>query len=441
MNRQSLSIRKWTKTTVNHVPFRLAALVVMTMVLLAGNLSVSQAADGRSGTSPAQSRIGSGTVLEGDKVLAGTQISNEGEVKGDLVMAGQNADMQGTVGGDLLAVGSDLSVSGKIAGSLRSASGNLLMSGTVGRNLTSISGTATLTENSIVNGNLYLAGETAILQGTVMGKVWVGASAVTLSGTFNGDVTVESMQNARETKAKLIILPGTVIKGTLQYKGSVEPTIPADASIGKYSFTKAEPSLKTERKAHFGWKQIVRDLLTVLLLYLVALLLLKLFPGFFTRPARFLQEKPLAAAGVGVAALGVSVATVIMTFIFSCIAIFLFKPVVALIAFQLLTTVLVLFGAFSLLPVSLWIGNLLTRGRGGVPGSLAAGLACLTFTRLLLTFLSGIPHIGFLFAVLLWLFGFAVWLLGVGSILRTVKQYHESAARGLPAVEDHLPIV
>jgi hypothetical protein len=216
--------------------------------------------------------------------------------------------------------------------------------------------------------------------------------------------------------------------------------IPAGASIGKVSFTELVPAKATARSNAFGWKQIVRNLLTVLLLYLIGLMLLRLFPGFFARPAAFLRQNAVASAGVGVAALGVSVAAVILSFLFGIIAIFLFKPVVVLTVFLLLTTLLVLFGALSLIPVSLWLGNLLTRSRGGIPGALAAGLACLTAARLLLTFLSGLPFVGSLFAVILGLMGLAVWMFGVGSMLRTVKLYHESAARGIAMADENLPV-
>lgn len=419
---------------------KMAVLLSLTMILLMVTLVGAQATEGRFGSQAADSRVGADIVLDGDKILGGTQVSNEGEITGDLVLAGQNASMQGIVGGDLLAVGSDLSVSGKVSGSLRSASGNLLLSGEVGRNLTSFSGTATLAENSVVNGNLYLLADSALLQGNVIGKTWVAASTVTLSGTFQGDVTIASMQKGREINTKLIVMPGAVIKGTLHYSGAAEPVLPAGASVGKMNFTKVEPANNTDRRSIFGWKQIVRSLLTVLLLYLTALLLLRMFPGFFTRPAGYLRQNPFSAAGVGIAALGVSVAAVIMSLLFAIVAIFLFKPVVILMVSLLLTTLIVILGAFSVLPVSLWIGNLLTRGRGGVPGALATGLACLTFIRLLLAYLAGLPLVGVGFAVILGLFGFAVWLLGTGAILHTVKLYHESAARGLTPMEDPLRI-
>jgi hypothetical protein len=431
---------KNVRSSNRHMMNRVAVLVLLASVLLSGTMLHARAAVDGDVARPAESRVGAGTIFEGDKLLAGTQISNEGEIKGDLVMAGQNGDMQGTVGGDLLAVGSDLSVSGKVLGSLRSGSGNLLLSGEVGRNLTSFSGTATLTENSIVRGNLYLVGETAILQGTITGTAWVAASTVTLSGTFLGDVTVEAMQRGNDIKTNLVVMPGTVIKGTLAYHGTSESSIPSDASIGRVKFTKVAPAKETARTDVFGWKQMVRSLLTVLLLYLIGLLLLRLFSGFFARPAAYLRQNPFAVAGVGVAALGVSVAAVIMSFLFGLIAIFLFKPVVVLTVSLLLTTVIVLFGALSMLPVSLWLGNLLTRGRGGIPGALAAGLACLTIIRLLLVFLSGLPVIGIVFAVILGLFGIAVWLLGTGAMLRTVKLYHESAARGLSMADETLPV-
>ncbi len=366
---------------------------------------------------------------ESDKLLQGTQVTADGTVAGDLLLLGQNVSMHGRVGGDLLGLATELSVSGTTEGNLRSISLNLTDSGTVKKNMTVFAGNANLTKESRVEGNLYLIGDGVILEGTVLGKTWVAASTVTLSGTFEGDVTVESVAHSKEKVSGLRVLPGTNIKGTLTYKGNLEPEIPEGASVGKLVFAKTELSAHKNMLEAMGWKIAVRKLLGGLLLFLLGLLLFNLFPRFFHRPAAYIGENFLATAGVGVAALGVSVGAGILLFLVAILSALFFPPVVLLILMSVPFSFMLLISFFSLLPVALWLGRMLTRSEN-IALALAAGLGTLTGLEIVLFLLSKVPVIGSVFTVLLGILGFAIWLVGTGAILKSLKLYHQAAANG-----------
>jgi len=374
----------------------------------------------------------------GDKLLSGTQVSHEGSVTGDLAIVGQNAAMMGYVGGDLLAMASDLAVSGEVDSNVRSISMNLTVSGDVNKNMSSVGGTITLTNTSHIKGNLYVAGESVSLKGIVDGKTWAAGSSIVLSGTFAGDVHVESAVNGKSDTSSLTVMPGTVIEGTLYYKGNMAPVIPSDATVGKVEFTEQTAHHSKNTMEASGWKVAIRIVLTSLLLFLLALLLLKLFPGFFEKPADFIQSGIMTTAGVGVAALGVFVGGGILLFIITIISVFLFQPIIFFILMSIPFSVLLVFGYFATLPVALYIGRLVSRRMVkviSIPGVLAIGIGILTVVKVALLLLAGLPGVGGVIAFFGGLLGFVVWILGTGANVRGMKVFFQAANKGIQPVE------
>lgn len=358
---------------------------------------------------------------EGDRIFRDTRLGEGGSVSGDLALVGKSAVMEGTVGGDLLVIAADLEVSGLVEGDLRSVSGTLDIAGTVGKNVTSAAGRVTLTEEGIVEGNLYLIAETAELAGNVKGNTNVIAGRIVLSGTFYGDVSLTHTQGGKNASMP-VILPGTVIAGTLEYRAENEIELPAGVSIGELAFIRTSPTPHGMRRADLTGIVVMRQILSMLLLYLFSLILIRVFPRYFKQSELALKENLPAVTGMGAAFFGLTLLYAILLIPLGIAAALLFQPVVMISALLFLISVIIFSSILALIPVSLMLGNLIIKDRWGAPASLAIGLGILTTLRILSLLFAVILRTGpplIVFESIVW---FAIGLAGTGSLLWSLKE-------------------
>ncbi len=376
---------------------------------------------------------------DGDRLMTDAHLVMNGEVTGDLVAIGQYLSVPGRVGGDLLSAATEIQVDGDIAGSLRSASTALALRGRIGRNVSSIAAKVHVSETAVVAGSAYLFADTVVVSGAIHGNLMVHTQRLELSGHVTGDVTLRGTDKA--AMPTLLLAPGTVIDGTLRYpEGTVvlraEPVAGdagavADAIVAAEEVLPVPVSSRESQMERLGLKWGLRLVLSTLLLYLVALGLLRLYPGFFAYPTTCLGTRPAAVFGGGLAFFGILVAGLILLLLVSLLAMLLFNPVVV-VALGLLLSFVFVFSLFlSTLPVALWLGDALQHGRGSIPGALALGMGVLTAARLLLHILGSVSALAPFVAIVVALGSFLVWIAGSGALLQGVRYHHEKAAIGL----------
>ena len=412
----------------------------------------------------------------GDRFSAEPHLVMEGEVTGDLVATGQIVSVPGNVGGDLLVVSTELHTNGSISGNLRSVSTVLELQGHVERNISSYASRVHFTEIATVNGNVYLLADTAYLAGSVRGNLTVFAQKLELAGHFEGDVTLRGSTN--KSPLMLLLHPGTVIEGTLRYPegtvvlrnrdaagaatngtdgaaggdgGSVNGTDGAGGSVDGTAASAgtdasaaekllpapvvgAEEVVPVSEKQEKGWmkwtglKWAIRQILSALLLYLTALVLFRLYPGFFAYPARFLRSRPKSVIGSGLAFFGILAAGGLLLLIAGILAALLFSPMIVVAMVLLILVVFVFSQLLSVVPVALWLGEQLQRGRGSIPGALATGMGVLTAIRLLLRILGSVSFLEPVASIVAVVGGFLIWIVGTGALLQGIRLHHEKAA-------------
>lgn len=396
---------------------RLRFFACLVLLVLLGGTLVAFAAD----DNPI---ISEGQVHESDFIAAGSTVTNNGAIKGDMIVGAQTVSMRGTVEGDVIAAAmSDIDLSGDVLGSVRVASANNInIASNIQRNLMLYGSTVIVNENAVIGRNAYLSGGTIKSLGTVKGDTDITGSVVTLGGTYEGNVTVHNMTEG----SILEIKPGTVITGKLTYKGVTDYNLPSEVRIGSYEYVKIDP-VSMQAYSAFNLMAVVRTVVTMFVYYLFALLLYKFFPRFFVRSGDFLSNKMLSAAGIGVATLGTFVGAVLLMILVFLLTIFIFKfsifgfTSLFLIFFAVVTFV------FAALPVSLWLGNKVTKGSGTVAAKLAIGLSLITALKLALDLLQMVPQVGSVFGIINFLFNAAIWLVGTGAVLKTVFDMIKSA--------------
>lgn len=175
--------------------------------------------------------IASNRDLPGETVLFGGDLTLQGRARDDLFLITKGeVDLKGAAENDLWAVAGEIRIDGKVADHARIAAfKSIIVNGKIGSSLAAYGSTIHISTNAIVGGASYLVGENLLLEGTFADAVRVQGVSVTLAGHFMTNVAINAAQN-------IILVPGTVIEGSLLYRGPSELVPPDGVDIhGKLS--------------------------------------------------------------------------------------------------------------------------------------------------------------------------------------------------------------
>jgi hypothetical protein len=394
----------------------LIAIIITILAVLASGAVLVFAADERLSVNP-------GETIEGDFITSGYSITNDGTIKGDMILFSQILSVNGQVGGDIIGYAMDMTLNGDVGGSVRVLGTNVNVSSRISRNAMIFGSITTLSESAVIMKNAYLLGGSLKCLGRVEGNTDVHCNDVTLGGTYNGDVYIHGMSQ----NSSFRILPGTVINGTLTYEGVTPFTPPGDVSVKDFRFVQINPASNPYAK-RFDLSDAVKLIITLSVYYLFALLLYKIFPRFFTRSGDFIAQKPLSSAGIGIAALGTFVGSLLLLLLLLLLTVFALKFAIFGFTGLLLFFVGIVTILFADIPVSLWLGGLISRG-SSVPARLAIGLALISAVKYALALMRDLLANGYPFGVLRFLLSAAIWLLGTGAIFNTILNIIRSANR------------
>ena len=308
-----------------------------------------------------------------------------------------------------------------IDGDLYVAGGTIIIDGTINGDLIAAGGTITV--NSTVNGNIMAAGGTVNINGEVTHAVRVIGGTLNISGTIGRDLLVAggefSMASTAEIGGDLLLGAGTAridglikgdinsgvdsltiastasIQGKLTYISENEANIQSGAQI-RGTITHKLPNVKEWLAVSIGlWGKVIGFLMTLVLGIIIVLLA----PRRVKAVTESIRTRPWASLGWGAVILVVTPIAALIV----CITI-IGLPL-GLIALALYTIAIYLTRLF----VGLLIGQLIigafkgVETRAALVGALALGLAILSLLKL-------IPFVGFFF-------GLATILFGLGAIL------------------------
>ncbi|MBI1833917.1 MAG: polymer-forming cytoskeletal protein [Candidatus Andersenbacteria bacterium] len=206
-----------------------------------------------------------------DLYLFGNVLSIEAPITGDVTSAGKSVEITGSVSQDIYAAGQSVSIMGATGDDVHVAGESVRITSEVTGDVFVAGQNLTLTEDSSVGDDLYAGGSDIIIAGKVGGDVRVASEQVTIKSTarIDGDVQVASDKDP-------IIEEGAIIGGELKriHSEVVRP--------------------KPVFQAHLAnW---VRQVVS---LFVVALLLLLIFPRVTQNLLTTMQQSPLKRLGVG----------------------------------------------------------------------------------------------------------------------------------------------
>lgn len=410
----------------------LAALIMMLVIVLSAGIVLAAVEI---------SNIESGQTFEKDWFAANQSVKNEGTIKGDMIAAGADIISTGKIEGDLIVGAANITVSGEVLGDIRSAGGVINLDGRVGKNVNMAGATINIKNNSKIDKNLYVFGEDVKIDGKVRGYTKLGAKKIVLSGEFSGDVDV-NMEEVYDssTTPTLTVLPGTVIQGTLNYKGAIEADIKEGANVKNFNWTKAPAAVKNNRehKNVFNLWHFIKMLIATVIYFLISMAFYKGFPDIFRRQGDVISKQPLNVVGVGLIALISVLGILILFIILLLLTALLASPSAVLILGGLVASIYLILFYFSSVPVSLWVGNILLKDRYSLPVRYGTGLTIITLTLYSIKLMSNIPGPGFLFTFLMVVTALAVQVVGIGAILFLWKDILSVIRRHRMVEEDNI---
>ncbi|HEX8947041.1 MAG TPA: hypothetical protein VF829_02400, partial [Candidatus Paceibacterota bacterium] len=217
--------------------------------------------------------------------LAGESVSVAAPAPADLSVAGGSVSVSAPVMGDLAALGGSVSLRGTVQGDARMLGGNLLVEAPVAGDLAVLG--ASVDDRASDAKDILAAGGSVHLGSGSRGPVSVYGGEISLAGTFDGDVRAVALD-------KLVLAPGTVIHGSLQYEASEAATIPDSVQVdGGVRYT-GSTFLPTAREAQaFVMAGIgILFLVRILGALIIAGLFAGLFPKLTNDVAREVLDRP-----------------------------------------------------------------------------------------------------------------------------------------------------
>jgi cytoskeletal protein CcmA (bactofilin family) len=377
-----------------------------------------------------------GEVFPRDKFIAAQNFRNDGLIKGDLFFWAQNASSTGTVTGDIIGAGQDVSLSGTVQGNIRAVGGSVTVSGNVMKNVIACGPVVLLTGDSRIDGSLIACGQSIAVNGKVKGNTLIYGEKITLQGEFFGDVTINNFgidkqdRDDWDLKDSLTVLPGTVVHGTLKYKGSTAD-IQKGARVADFKWTKTKtaPDKGISRETGKHIQDFVKLLFTTVVLFLIGLMLYKSFPAVFTGMGDFSAHKPWNAILYGLIAVFSTIPAMVL-FIVLMVLSFIMTPAFGLIFGITAATAYVGLFYFSTIPAGLWLGNLILRNNPNLLLRFGLGLILFNLILYILNLLADLHIAGPLFMAVAFIIKFGAVLLGAGILMHTAKELYAAARRG-----------
>ena len=173
---------------------------------------------------------GEAETLRDEMWISAQNITISGEALDDLFAAGTTLDLRGDFKSDVWAGGTQVIAAGRFNDHTRIAAKMVQISGTLNGSLTAAGTTVKIEPSATLAKNMLCFGENVITEGTIAGDARIVAQKATIGGKIAGDVTI--------TAQSIVILPGTVIGGDLNYTAPTELVLsPSITLSGKLNRT------------------------------------------------------------------------------------------------------------------------------------------------------------------------------------------------------------
>lgn len=327
-------------------------------------------------------------TLRDEMWISAPTVTISGEALDDLFLAGGILDLRGNFKSDVWAGGNQVIAAGRFSDHVRLAAKIVQVSGTLSGSLTAVGNTVKIEPTAIVAKNVLCLGENIINEGMIAGNARIVAQKATLGGKIAGNVSI--------TAQEIVLLPGTVIGGDLNYTAPKELVLsPSVMLAGKLNRTFETPAPR----------QLLKSNLTGHVIFAIAALLTGLvfssvFPRYTANTLHLLKTARGPCLLTGLAALCI---IPIGSFVL------LFTLVGLPLSIMLILFYLILL-YLSKIAVGFWLGAMILRrkeiAKHNRAGTLAVGL-------LVIYALTAFTDLSFLVNVLVAIYGLGALLLAL----------------------------
>ncbi len=130
-------------------------------------------------------------ISKGDVYAVGRDVQFTLPLFGDLVSAGQSISMSQPVEGDVIVAGQHINILTDVEDDVRAAGQTISIDGQIGDHMVLAGQTISLSTQTFVGGDVWLFGETVVVDGTIAGTARIEADTLIMRGTIEGDASLE----------------------------------------------------------------------------------------------------------------------------------------------------------------------------------------------------------------------------------------------------------
>jgi cytoskeletal protein CcmA (bactofilin family) len=384
-------------------PVHMVAVALMLGSLATGEALAQEADSSDRFCKKPSFNVREGETHEGDLYIVAPQNLNiYGTHRGDLIGYAGMTKIKGVVEGDVILAGSNLDVDGEVMDSVRYVGSMASANGTIHGDLIVMGAHLTLGPTARVTGDVIVWAGGIEMLGTIEGELRFTGGKVEIGGTVHQDTILEADEIRFGDGAQLL--------GNLTYhaRKELDPELTGSVTAGEVVFEEKrdddeedEPWLTTSSIMWHLWANVAA--------LLVGIVVVALFRGEAPRLTERVGRESVMATLIGFGT-------------------FLMVPTASALAIVLLVSLplgVIALGAFLIalylakIPVALWLGDRILRLAGAASPS---PFAAVVVGVVLLYLLFALPfHIGFI----LWLV--TTWL-GLGATLLAVRDHRQPAA-------------
>ncbi len=234
--------------------------------------------------------VGKYGQIDENVVAGGKTVTVDAQVSGDVVSFGETVVLGGQITGDILSIGRNVVVGGTVEGDVRILGATVTPAAEIGGDFMAAAGTITVPADTVIGGNVWLAGRDVELFGNVDGDLHAAARNIRLAGNIGGDVELigESITVASTAR----------ISGDFTYRSIDEAAIEPGAEIlGDIIFFRTEAPRQMVGRALASVSAF--GLMFLFGLFLLGALQILIFPDSASGPAKRMGRNPWLALGLG----------------------------------------------------------------------------------------------------------------------------------------------
>lgn len=335
---------------------------------------------------------------------AGERVEIYGIVEGDVYTSGGEVVIDGVINGDLFVGGGTVRINGVVTNNVKVGGGQIRVSGEIGGNLVAAGGDISIEDSASIGSYVVIAGGNVTTFGTIEGNTYLYAGNVNVNSQIDGNFEAKT--------GVLRIGPKTTIGGDLAITSDEKPTIDESATVvGETTIEEPVAKMPKEIKEPdvekitqvFAQIKIVATLISAISIFIVGLILMKLFPNYMETSKDIIEKKTWRSLGFGLLGLFAVPLVILALFIFIVTIPLAFMTIAMYAIFIYLAKIFVIY----------WAGR---RFFSKSTKIVSFGLSVLIYTLLVL-----LPIIGGFVSSITLLFGLGAGILACQEVYNQMK--------------------